>query len=79
MNRVTAGEGVLAGAAPGKNRPCRAAWRLRKKRREPPLPLVNQDLQRMARKAVEFLMQRLGGDDSPPRMVLLDPELIVMS
>jgi LacI family transcriptional regulator len=46
---------------------------------EPPLPLVNQDLQRMARQAVEFLMQRLGGDVSPPRMVLLDPELIVMS
>ena len=46
---------------------------------EPPLPLVNQDLQCMARKAVEFLMQRLGGDDSPPRVVLLDPELIVMS
>jgi DNA-binding LacI/PurR family transcriptional regulator len=36
-------------------------------------------MQCMARKAVEFLMQRLGGDDSPPRMVLLDPELIVMS
>jgi LacI family transcriptional regulator len=46
---------------------------------EPPLPLVNQDMQCMARKAVEFLMQRLGGDDSPPRVVLLDPELIVMS
>jgi LacI family transcriptional regulator len=46
---------------------------------EPPLPLVNQDMQRMARQAVEFLMQRLNGDDSPPRTVLLDPELIVMS
>ncbi len=45
---------------------------------EPPLPLVNQDMQRMARIAVEFLMQRLGGDDSPPRMMLLDPELILM-
>jgi LacI family transcriptional regulator len=46
---------------------------------DPPLPLVNQDLQRMARQAVEFLMQRLRGDNSPPRTVLLDPELIVMS
>lgn len=45
---------------------------------EPPLPLVNQDMQRMARQAVEFLMQRLQGDDSPPRTVLLDAELIVM-
>ena len=44
---------------------------------EPPIPLVNQDMQRMARKAVEFLMQRLGGDDSPPRTILLDPELIL--
>jgi DNA-binding LacI/PurR family transcriptional regulator len=43
---------------------------------EPPLPLVNQDLGRMARQAVEFLMQRLRGDDSPPRTVLLDAELI---
>jgi DNA-binding LacI/PurR family transcriptional regulator len=45
---------------------------------EPPLPLVNQDMQRMARQAVEFLIQRLQGDDSPPRTVLLDAELIVM-
>jgi len=45
---------------------------------EPSLPLVNQDMRRMARKAVEFLMQRLDGDDSSPRMVLLDPELILM-
>jgi len=45
---------------------------------EPSLPLVNQDMRHMARKAVEFLMQRLDGDDSPPRMVLLDPELILM-
>jgi LacI family transcriptional regulator len=44
---------------------------------EPPLPLVNQDMRRMARQAVEFLMQRLQGDDSPPRTVLLDAELIV--
>jgi len=46
---------------------------------EPSLPLVNQDMRRMARKAVEFLMKRLGGDDSPPRMMLLDPELILVS
>jgi LacI family transcriptional regulator len=46
---------------------------------EPPLPLVNQDMQGMARKAVEFLMQRLQGDDSPPRRLLLAPEILVMS
>lgn len=46
---------------------------------EPPLPLVNQDMRLMARQAVEFLMRRLQGDDSPPHIVLLDPELIVMS
>jgi LacI family transcriptional regulator len=45
---------------------------------EPPLPLVNQDMNLMARTAVEFLMQRLAGDASPPRTVLLDPELILM-
>jgi DNA-binding LacI/PurR family transcriptional regulator len=45
---------------------------------EPPLPLVNQDMGRMARQAVEFLMQRLRGDDSPPRTVLLDAELILV-
>jgi LacI family transcriptional regulator len=45
---------------------------------DPPLPLVNQDMKRMAQQAVEFLMQRLQGDDSPPRTVLLDAELIVM-
>jgi LacI family transcriptional regulator len=45
---------------------------------EQPLPLVNQDMHLMARTAVEFLMERLAGDDSPPRTVLLDPELILM-
>lgn len=45
---------------------------------EPPLPLINQDMGRMARQAVEFLMERLGGDDSPPRTVLLDAELILV-
>jgi DNA-binding LacI/PurR family transcriptional regulator len=44
---------------------------------EPPLPLVNQDMHCMARKAVEFLIERLQGDDSPPRTVLLDAELII--
>jgi len=32
----------------------------------------------MARVAVEFLMQRLAGDEAAPRTMLLDPELIVM-
>jgi len=44
---------------------------------EPPLPLVNQDMELMARQAVEFLMQRLHGDDAPPRTVLLEAELVI--
>jgi DNA-binding LacI/PurR family transcriptional regulator len=44
---------------------------------EPPLPLVNQNMEYMAQQAVEFLMQRLRGDNPPPRAVLLDAELVV--
>ena len=43
---------------------------------DPPLPLVNQNIERMSEIAVEFLIERLNGDDSPPRCVLLDAELI---
>ena len=45
---------------------------------EPPLSLNNQDVRLMARVAVEFLMQRLAGDDAAPRTRLLDLELVVM-
>jgi LacI family transcriptional regulator len=44
---------------------------------EPPLPLVSQDLEGMASQAVELMMQRLRGDDQPPRTVLLDTELVL--
>jgi DNA-binding LacI/PurR family transcriptional regulator len=43
---------------------------------EPPLPLVNQDMDSMAQQAVGFLMQRLGGENPPPRAVLLDAKLV---
>jgi DNA-binding LacI/PurR family transcriptional regulator len=43
---------------------------------EPPLPLVNQDMRLMARQAVDFLIERMQGNDLPPRTVLLDTEII---
>jgi LacI family transcriptional regulator len=44
---------------------------------DPPLPLVNQDLEYMSELAVDFLIERINGDDAPPRTVLLDAELII--
>jgi LacI family transcriptional regulator len=44
---------------------------------DPPLPLVNQDIEHMSALAVDFLIERINGNDTPPRTVLLDAELIV--
>jgi LacI family transcriptional regulator len=44
---------------------------------DPPLPLVNQNLEYMSELAVDFLIERINGDDAPPRTVLLDTELII--
>lgn len=44
---------------------------------ESPPPLVCQDFQGMAQKAVEFMMERLSGDDRPPRTELIDAEFII--
>ena len=38
---------------------------------EPPLPLVHQDFETMAQQAVEFLVERLGGHNPPPRVKLI--------
>jgi len=43
---------------------------------DPPIPIVHQNFQLVARRAVEFLMDRLNGDDSPPRTELIDAKLI---
>jgi DNA-binding LacI/PurR family transcriptional regulator len=42
-----------------------------------PLPVVNQDMERMAEIAVEFLMQRVAGETFPCQTVLLDADLII--
>jgi LacI family transcriptional regulator len=43
---------------------------------EPPVPIVRQDFQAVANKAVEFLMDRINGDDSPPKFELVQAEFI---
>jgi LacI family transcriptional regulator len=43
---------------------------------DPPLPLISQDMERLAELVVEFLLKRLQGDTSPPRQFLLDADLI---
>lgn len=40
------------------------------------IPIVHQDFQLMARKAVQFLLDRISGDDSPPRTELIEAHLL---
>jgi LacI family transcriptional regulator len=44
---------------------------------EPPVPIIRQNLQAVASKAVEFLMDRLKGDESPPKLELVEAEFVV--
>jgi len=44
---------------------------------ESPVPIVHQNFEAMARQAVEFLVDRLEGDDSPPRTALIEAEFIL--
>lgn len=39
-----------------------------------PLPTVHQDFETMAQRAVDFLIERINGDDSPPRTELIAAE-----
>lgn len=41
---------------------------------ESPVPMVYQDFELMAERAVEILMGRLQGDQSPPRVELIEPK-----
>jgi DNA-binding LacI/PurR family transcriptional regulator len=41
-----------------------------------PVPIVNQDFQLVAQTAIEFLMERLQGKESPPRTVLIEAEFL---
>jgi len=43
---------------------------------DPPVPIIRQDFQAVASKAVEFLMDRLNGDESPPKIELVEAEFI---
>lgn len=43
---------------------------------DPPVPIVNQDFQRIAHTASEFLIERLQGIESPPRTVLIEVEFL---
>jgi DNA-binding LacI/PurR family transcriptional regulator len=44
---------------------------------DPPLPVIEQDKAGMAQQAVEFLIDRMNGNDAPPRVVLLDAKLVI--
>lgn len=41
-----------------------------------PVPIVNQDYQRIAQTAIQFLMERLQGIEYPPRTVLIKAEFL---
>jgi DNA-binding LacI/PurR family transcriptional regulator len=41
-----------------------------------PVPIVNQDFERTAQTAVEFLMDRLQGIESQPRTVLIEADFV---
>lgn len=43
---------------------------------DPPVPVIRQNFQAVASKAVEFLMDRLNGDESPPKIELVEAEFI---
>jgi len=43
---------------------------------DPPIPIVNQDFKRVAKSAIEFLMERVQGIESPPRTVLIETEFL---
>jgi LacI family transcriptional regulator len=44
---------------------------------ERPIPIVRQNFEEIARQSVEFLMDRIQGNDVPPRIVLIPGELNV--
>ena len=43
---------------------------------DPPVAIIRQNFQAIASKAVEFLMDRMNGDESPPRIELVEAELV---
>lgn len=45
---------------------------------EHPVPLVHQDLELMAQQAVEFLVERLQGNNSPPRTKLIEAKFFAL-
>jgi LacI family transcriptional regulator len=46
---------------------------------EPPVPIVYQDVELLAERAVQFLMDRLKGDQSPPRTELIEAKFCLGS
>jgi LacI family transcriptional regulator len=44
---------------------------------EPPLTVIRQNVGRIGTEVAKSLFARIDGDDSPPRHVVLEPELVV--
>lgn len=44
---------------------------------DPPLTVVRQDVGRIGRTAAHMIFERIGGDTSPPRHVVIEPTLVV--
>ena len=44
---------------------------------DPPLTVMRQDVGRIGRAVANLLFDRIAGDTSPPRHVLLEPALVV--